>query len=191
VALPAGGWYDYWTGARVEGDAGRRAIDNNPVTSPEAHIHRSLDTLPVFARAGSIVPEQPLVQSTEEKPQGPLTLRVYPPAAAGKDCGGSLYLDDGVTQAFARGDSLRVSFSCHATAQGITVTVDPHRGSFAPWWKLLSIEVYGMSGPAAGASAILDGAPATPITPGFDPDHHRITVLVPDDGKGLELKLAY
>ena len=137
------------------------------------------------------LPEQPLVQSTDEKPQGPLTLRVYPSAQPGKDCGGSLYLDDGTSFAFRKGDFLRVAFTCHSTAQGLTVTVDRHRGTFAPWWKLLSIEVYGAARPAVGASAAVDGTQPVPVTPGFDPEHHRITVLIPDDGKGLELQVAY
>jgi alpha-glucosidase len=145
----------------------------------------------VFVRAGAIVPEQPLVQSTDEKPQGPLTLRVYPPAQPGKECSGSLYLDDGQSYAFRAGDFLRVAFTCHSTAQGLTIIVDPHRGSFAPWWKLISIEVYGASRPAAGASAAMDGAHLAPVTPGFDPEHHRITAILPDDGKGLELQVAY
>ena len=49
---------------------GRKAIDNTAVVQPEVRIHRTLDTLPVFVRAGAIVPEQPLVQSTDEKPEG-------------------------------------------------------------------------------------------------------------------------
>jgi alpha-glucosidase len=191
VNLPPVGWYDYWTGARVDGSTGRKAIGNDPATQPEVRIHRSLDTLPVFVRAGAIVPEQPLVQSTDEKPQGPLTLRVYPPSQPGKDCGGSLYLDDGISYAFQQGDFLRVEFTCHSTAQGLTVTVDPHRGTFAPWWKLLSIEVYGATRPATGASTAVAGAGASPVSAGFDPEHHRITALIPDDGKGLELQLAY
>jgi alpha-glucosidase len=191
VALPPVGWYDYWTGALVEGAAGRKAIDNTRVAQPEVKIHRSLDTLPVFARAGSIIPEQPLVQSTDEKPQGPLTLRVYPPGQSGKECGGSLYLDDGQSYAFKKGDLLRVLFTCHTTAQGLAITVLPHSGSFPPWWTLVSIEVYGASRPATGASAAIDGAAPTPITPGFDPENHRITAVVPDDGKGLELQVAY
>jgi len=191
VALPPVGWYDYWTGARVDGSTGRKGIDNSPIPQPEITVHRSLDTLPVFVRAGAIVPEQPLVQSTDEKPQGPLTLRVYPPAQPGRECSGSLYLDDGQTYAFRKGDFLRVAFSCRPTAQGLMVTVDPHRGAFAPWWKLLSIEVYGASRPVTGASAALDGAAPTPVTPGFDPEHHRITAVLPDDGKGLELQVAY
>jgi alpha-glucosidase len=145
----------------------------------------------VFVRTGAIVPEEPLVESTDEKPQGPLTLRVYPPAPGEKECSGSLYLDDGQSYAFRNGDLLRVAFTCRATAQGLAVSVLPHSGSFAPWWKLVSIEVYGASRPATGASAALDGAAPTPVTPGFDPEHHRITVVLPDDGKGLELQVAY
>jgi alpha-glucosidase len=194
VALPPVGWYDYWTGARVDGNAGRKAIDNTNVTQPEVHIHRNLDTLQVFVRAGAIVPEQPLVQSTDEKPQGPLTLRVYPPAGSGKDCRGSLYLDDGISYAFQKGEFLRLDFTCHQTAQGLTVTLAPREGSFTPWWKLISFEVYGATKPAAGASASSAGSGgkgSTPVSPGFDSEHHRITALIPDDGKGLELQLAY
>ena len=191
VALPPVGWYDYWTGAMVEGAAGRRAIDNSRVEQPEVQIHRSLETLPVFVRAGSIVPEQPLVESTDEKPLGPLTLRVYPPSLPGEDCGGSLYLDDGESFAFRNGDFLRVQFSCHATAEGLSVQVLPHLGSFAPWWKTVSIEVYGASRPAASASVAIDGAPATAVTPGFDGEHHQISAVLADDGKGLEYAVTY
>ena len=191
VALPLGGWYDYWTGARATGNTDRKAIDNKQVTQAEVQIHRTLDTLPVFVREGAIVPEQPLVQSTEEKPQGPLTLRVYPPAAAGTDCSGSVYLDDGVSYNFKKGDFLRMGFTCQVTAHGLTVKVDTHEGSFAPWWKQLAIEVYGSTKPAASASfSALDGSGKSTVQTGFDAEHHRITALIPDDGKGLELRLA-
>jgi alpha-glucosidase len=191
VALPPVGWYDYWTGARVEGTTGRTAVDLTTIAQPEVHVHPSLQTLPVFVRSGSIVPEQPLVQSTEEKPNGPLTLRVYPPTAEGKECFGSLYLDDGVSYAFEKGEFLRVAFTCSRTAQGLKVTVEPRQGSFAPWWKQLSVEVYGASKPASGANVRANGASLGPIPTGFDADHHRITAVVSDEGKGLELRLAY
>jgi alpha-glucosidase len=153
-------------------------------------IHPSLKTLPVFVRAGAIVPEQPLVQNTDETPQGPLTLRVYPPTTANEDCRGSLYLDDGVSYGFQKGEFLRVGFTCRQTAEGLSVTVAPRVGSFAAWWKQLSIEVYGAGKPAAGVSATAQGS-AIPVTTGFDAERHRITAVVPDDGKGLEVKLAY
>lgn len=192
VGLPPVGWYDYWTGARVESGSGRRGIDNAAIAQPEVRIHRTLDTLPVFVRSGAIVPEQPLVESTEEKPQGPLTLRVYPPTAVGSDCSGSLYLDDGVTYDFKNGDFLRVAFTCRLTGQGIVVTVHPREGMFAPWWNQLSVEIYGVAKPATGAAlSAINGANATTIATGFDNEHHRVTALVPDDGKGLELQVTY
>ena len=192
VALPPVGWYDYWTGARVEGSTGRKAIDNTAIVQPEIHLHNTLETLPVFVRAGAIVPEQPLVQSTDEKPDGPLTLRVYPPTASGENCAGSLYLDDGVSYDFRKGDFLRVGFTCKLTAHGLDVEVAPHQGSFAPWWKQLSIEIYGAAKPAASATtSAAGGSNNATVSTAFDAEHHRITALVPDDGKGFELQLAY
>jgi alpha-glucosidase len=190
VELPPVGWYDYWTGAQADGIAGGKAIALTATTRSEVTIHPSLKTLPVFVRAGAIVPEQPLVQSTDETPQGPLTLRVYPPSDAGGNCNGSLYMDDGISYGFQKGEFLRMNFTCQQTAEGLSVTVAPRQGSFAPWWKQLSIEVYGAGKPAAGASATAQGS-AIPVTTGFDAEHHRITAVVPDDGKELEVKFAY
>jgi alpha-glucosidase len=191
VALPPSSWYDYWTGSRIDPTSGRKGIDNAAIAQPEVHIHRSLETLPVFVRAGSIVPEQPLVQSTDEKPVGPLTLRVYPPTTLGADCEGSLYLDDGVSYDFKQGDYLREQFACRLSAQGLIVTVAPHTGDFQPWWKLLSIEVYGATKPYSGATVTaLDRPGAAPISTSFDAEHHRVTALAPDNPKGLQLQLT-
>ncbi len=192
VALPPSSWYDYWTGSRIDPTSGRKGIDNAAIAQPEVHIHRTLETLPVFVRAGSIVPEQPLVQSTDEKPEGPLTLRVYPPTTLGAGCEGSLYLDDGVSYDFKKDHYLRVQFACRLIAQGLIVTVAPRQGTFEPWWKLLSIEVYGATKPYAVANVTaLDHPVAAPISTNFDAEHHRVTALVADDAKGLQLQLTY
>jgi alpha-glucosidase len=193
VALPPGGWYDYWTGAHTEGTTNNR---KNPekieVESEQVPIHRSLDTLPVFVRAGSIIPEQPLVQSTEVKPEGPLTLRVYPPVAFNRDCSGSIYLDDGVTYAFRKGEFLRQQFTCRLMPDGVIVNVTAPEGSYTPWWKLYNIEIYGAAHAASQATAsALNGSGPQQISTAYDAEHHRITALVPDTGKGIELKLTY
>jgi alpha-glucosidase len=192
VALPPTSWYDYWTGSRIDPSSGRKGIDNAAISQPEVHIHRTLETLPVFVRSGSIVPEQPLIQSTDEKPQGPLTLRVYPPTTYGADCSGALYLDDGLSYDFKKGDFLRAKFACRLSAEGLIVTVAPRAGTFEPWWKLLSIEVYGATKPYTSASVtLLDHPGATPVTTNFDAEHHRVTALVSEDAKGLQLQLTY
>jgi len=88
VYLPAGAdWYNYWTNERVRGG---RTIE---VAAP-------IDRLPLFVRAGSIVPMGEPILSTKE-PQKLARVRVY----AGADAGFTLYNDDGVTYAYEHGAS--------------------------------------------------------------------------------------
>ena len=122
VCLPKGGWYDYWTGQRV--------------AQPKLTLMPKLDVLPVFVRAGTILPRQPLVQSTMEKPNGALQLDVYP----GPDCSGELYFDDGVSLS---GPSLRQSIQCVETPRGIALRFGPRQGSWKPWWKQIQVTVHG------------------------------------------------
>ena len=82
---------------------------------------------------------QPLVQSTNETPQGPLTLRVY----VGKQCSGDLYLDDGKSYTFEHGDSLRMHFACEITQDGLNLSIGSHQGTYPAWWKEIRTEVYG------------------------------------------------
>jgi len=126
VILPPGDWYNYWTGARVIG---------------AEKIEPRLDMLPVYARAGSIIPMQPLTQSTEEKPQGPLTLRVYP----GPDCAGTLYQDDGTTLDYQRGEYLRLNFSCQSNPQGLRIHLGAPEGTYHAWWKSYEVQIFGWS----------------------------------------------
>ncbi|WP_263358377.1 glycoside hydrolase family 31 protein [Acidicapsa ligni] len=189
AVLPPVGWYNYWTGEKihVQGqEAMRVGNDNVPDNDLQIFLHPSVDAVPVFARAGSIIPIQPLVQSTMDKPEGPLTLRVYPPSAAGQTCEGSLYLDDGVSYAYQKGQFLRLKFSCELTSSGLIVKIGPREGSFTPWWSQFSIEVYGATKAAASASTV-----SGPVTTALDTDHHRLQAVIPDDGKGAELTLAY
>jgi alpha-glucosidase len=122
ICLPAGGWYDYWTGL--------------PVKGPKLIETPRLDRLPVFVRAGTILPRQPLVQSTRETPRGPLSLDVYP----GDECQGELYFDDGLS---VRGASLRQIVQCTATSKGIALRFGPRKGSYRPWWKQIAVTVHG------------------------------------------------
>ena len=75
-------------------------------------------------------------------PHGPLSLAVYP----GADCHGSLYLDDGVSFAYARGNYLRQAFSCQQTTAELVVNVAVRQGSYRPWWSQFTLELHGMQG---------------------------------------------
>ncbi len=122
ICLPMGGWYDYWTG--------------RPVTAAKLTETPRLDLLPVFVRAGTILPRQPLVRSTMEKPDGPLELDVYP----GPKCGGTLYFDDGTT---VNGPNLRQTIECAAVPTGVAVWFNAREGSWRPWWKQITVVVHG------------------------------------------------
>ena len=86
VYLPAGAdWYNFWTNKRYTG--GQSITVDAPI-----------DTLPIFVRAGSILPMGSVVESTNEE-QKIATLQVYPGADASFD----LYRDDGNTYAYEQG----------------------------------------------------------------------------------------
>ncbi|MDE1163001.1 MAG: glycoside hydrolase family 31 protein [Acidobacteriaceae bacterium] len=147
VHLPEGLWYDYWTGAALDRRGSIGAADHEIRDAkqgpPPIMITPKLADLPVYVRGGSIIPMQPLVQSTSETPNGPLTLRVFPPAT-GEACSGDLYTDDGLTFNFRKGQFFREHFTCSAAADGsLTVTLDAPKGSFKPWFHTLRIEVVG------------------------------------------------
>jgi alpha-glucosidase len=126
VQLPPGDWYDYWTSQKLS--------SKNKLT-----LHPALNEMPLYVRAGAIIPTQPLVQNTGEKPSGPLQLRVY----AGDNCRGSLYQDDGHSFAYQRGELLRVNYSCQASPASITVTSNTEKSSFEPWWNSAEVTVFG------------------------------------------------
>jgi alpha-glucosidase len=143
VEFPSSDWYNYWTGARIVGPVAPAGPNPTAVSGnhPPLSIRVSpeLAQLPVFVRAGSILPIAPVVQSTGDTPQGPLTLRVY----VGDRCSGDLYQDDGKTYAYQRGVFLRMKFSCGKSIDGLRLKISPHEGSFPAWWKEIHAEIYG------------------------------------------------
>ncbi len=176
LKLPPGLWYDYWTGevTSMATKGGKASNEGDPSIEPK------LDKLPVYVREGSILPMQPLVQSTEEMPVGDLTLRVYP----GTDCRGSLYLDDGKTFAYKRGESLRMNFSCEKTCDGVSVHIGKHEGSYRPWWDGIRIEIFGWSASTAQVKTQNRSAASTAQ---IDASRHTAASNVPDDGKGMDI----
>jgi alpha-glucosidase len=131
ACLPAGVWYDYWTGERRElaGKGGG-----------QAPIQPRIDELPVFVRAGSILPRQTVVQSTLETPAGPLALDVFP----GPDCEGELYDDDGHSMAFAADGYYRQLVRCELDGGRIArIVFTPAYGKRLPWWHDITVTIHG------------------------------------------------
>ena len=173
VQLPPGDWYDYWTAEKHN--------SKDLIT-----LHPKLDEVPLYVRSGAILPMQPLVQYTGEKPDGPLALRVYVPAeGSSSDCRGSLYQDDGHTFAYAKGEILRVDYSCRVSANSITVTSSVTKNAFQPWWTIAEVTVYGV---AAEPKEIRVGDLVIQETR-YDSKSHSVTLTVPDAVKNWTVRL--
>jgi alpha-D-xyloside xylohydrolase len=95
VYLPAGAdWLDFHTGQRYRGGA-------------SVEVEAPLQRIPVFVKAGAVLTTGPVMQYVDEKPDAPILLQVY----AGANGETSLYEDDGVTNAYARGEYSRIPLS--------------------------------------------------------------------------------
>jgi len=166
VALPGPGWYDYWTGARLE-------------TAVTAELPR-LERLPVFVRPGAIVVRQPLAQSTAERVSGPLEISVFP----GPDCHGTLYDDDGDGYAYQSGDYLRREMSCRRSVAHITVVIGARHGRHVPTWSNLDLVVHGVTRQPGSAS--LNGAA---INVAFDAAAGTASVRLPESAEELHVEI--
>jgi alpha-D-xyloside xylohydrolase len=112
VYLPAGTrWYDFWTQKMFEG--GQRI-------SAAAGV----DSIPVYVRAGSIIPFGPDLQYTGEKPADPIELRVYTGANGQFD----LYEDDGVSNAYEKGEFSIIPIRWDEKTS--TLTIGKRRGGY-------------------------------------------------------------
>ena len=110
--LPKGSlWYDFWTGKSYRG--------GQSVT-----LQTSLDRVPMFVRAGSILPLGPEMQYTGEKPWDNLELRLYP----GADGTFNLYEDEGDTYRYEQGVYATIRFDWNDKAR--TLTIAERQGSY-------------------------------------------------------------
>ncbi len=123
VYLPAGtDWYNYWTNERVQGGQTIKVAAN-------------IDTVPLFVRAGSIVPRGAPIESTSQV-QEIAKVRVY----AGANSDFTLYSDDGTTYAYEKGDSSLTRLHWDDAAQKLS-----HEGVAA--WKSPDEQILEIIGP--------------------------------------------
>ncbi len=190
VELPSRDWYDFWTGAKIPAPPPPPAASEHDPVSPAAPpltftAHRELATLPVFVRGGTILPMQPLVQSTNETPHGALELRVYPGnPGEGRACRGTLYLDDGKTMAYRHGDFLRMNFTCSESAGTLHLHIGAHEGTYPAWWKQIHLEIFGSNSKSAKIPANENRQTIT-----LTRAAHSVGLTLDDNGKGIDVDL--
>ena len=104
IYLPKAKWYDFWNGSSVEGP---RMMD---AAAP-------IDKLPMFVRAGSIVPMGPEKEWSTEKPEDPIELRVY----RGADGDFTLYEDENDSYNYEKGAYATIPFHWDDAKQRLTI----------------------------------------------------------------------
>jgi alpha-D-xyloside xylohydrolase len=117
VYLPqAAGWYDYWTGKHYAGGL------NINAAAPQ-------DKIPVFVKAGAIIPMAKTMQYTSEKPWDVLEIRIY----KGANGAFSLYEDEGDGYNYEKGSHTLIPFKWDDKAK--TLTIGARAGTFANYLK--------------------------------------------------------
>lgn len=113
VYLPEGQWYDFYTNERLEG--------GRSFTAPAPY-----ERIPLYVRAGQIVPIGPDIQYTAQDDGSYLKIRVY----TGADASYTLYEDDGVSYGYEKGEYSTIPISwCEDSSLG-TLTIGRRNGSF-------------------------------------------------------------
>ena len=131
VWLPNGVWYDFWNDEQLNGN---RVID---YSAP-------LGKLPLFVKAGSIIPMANYALSTAFIHDDSLTIHVYP----GKDAVFTLYEDDGVSEAYRNKKGKRttaITFKQSSFALNIAAAVGSYKN--APEQRAYQIVFHGLSKP--------------------------------------------
>lgn len=100
VYLPSGQWYTFDTNTVFQGNGSRE-------------ITARLDEIPLYVRAGTLLPLAPAIQHTSELPGGPLELQIYP----GQNASFTFVEDDGETTGYQKGHLRRTVFTWDDSAR--------------------------------------------------------------------------
>lgn len=176
VYLPAGAWYALADGARLDGGASHKL----PVT---------LDSLPLFARAGAILFRQPTVQNTDAMRGAPLIAEFYPASQSSR----AHYEDDGLSQAYRRGDFARRQFSQTRSDGSLSLSVSAVEGRYRPAPRSLELRVVA----ASATRVVLDGKPVARVDAhafeaaprAWTMSQGRVRVKWPDDARAHSVRL--
>jgi alpha-glucosidase len=126
VYLPGADWYDLWTGERLSG---------------EVEADAPLERMPLYVRAGSVLPLGPPMQHSGEWPPEALRLHVY--AGDGESW---LYEDDGHSMAYQAGEFRLTHLLCE-TSRGVLSVHRRVEGPFDPGYGRFEVYVHGLGGP--------------------------------------------
>lgn len=125
VYLPKGTWTDWWSGESYEGPA---------------HIlaQAPLEQMPLYVRAGAIIPMGPVIQYVGEQPLDLLTLRIWPGTGSF-----TLYEDDGESFDYRQGAWATTTYRVRREGEETVVEIEPRQGAWTPPVREVVVELVG------------------------------------------------
>jgi len=153
VYLPEGTWYDWWSDELLTGPAHLLA-------------YAPLERMPLYVRAGAIIPSGPDLHYTDERPLDPLTLDLYPGNGSF-----TLYEDDGHSFEYERGQFATTSYTLRQAADRLVFEIGARQGAYVPPARRLLIRAHAVDEQAA------EGHPGA----SYDPARRLLTLQVDDD----------
>ncbi|HET7104051.1 MAG TPA: TIM-barrel domain-containing protein, partial [Terracidiphilus sp.] len=168
IWLPRGEWIEWPSGKHFTG----------PVTVERSF---SIDQIPVYLKAGAIVPMQPAMSYTGQKPVDPLILSIWP-LAPGASSSYSVYEDSGVAREYQHGVYTRLPVKASQAGDTLRVEIGPVEGGFP---GMLKSRGYQLSLPAdwPPASVTVNGVTLEQAGPlrrhGWSFEGNELTTLIP------------
>src|SRR5262249_2343321 len=175
--LPQGEWIDYWTGKRIKGGSTFR-------------VEAPLETVPMFVRAGAIIPTGPDMNHVGERRTDPLTFMIYPDEKG--QAATTFYEDDGVSPAYRNGVFRRTRVTASQAASGaFQIDLSAPQGTYNPGSRSL---VFLVNSLPARRRVLVDGKPL-PVSSeseanrGWYQRDSGLVVRTLDDGKAHRIEI--
>jgi alpha-glucosidase len=179
VWLPEGEWIEWPTGKHFTGPA---SVDRN----------FSIEQTPVYLRAGAIVPMQPPMRYTGEKPVDPLIVNIWP-LAPGTTSSYSVYEDSGASVEYQHGVFARTPIKATQTGDTLRVEIGPMEGSYPGMPKTRGFELR-LPADWPPASVTINGIAVKHAGPankeGWSFEGNTLTTTIPVPSESVEHKVT-
>jgi alpha-D-xyloside xylohydrolase len=133
---PSAGWFDFWTGEKLQG-------------GKQIEAAAPLDRIPLYVKAGSIVPLGPEVEYTGEETAAPVVLRIY----RGADASFDLYEDSGDTYDYEKGEHSIIPIRWNDSTS--TLTIGDRQGLYSGMPSTFCFRIV-LVGAGVGTGAAMD-----------------------------------
>ncbi len=138
VYLPSGKWYDYWTHDSYSG-------------GQEHEVSAAIDSMPIFVKAGSVIPESPLMQYVGEYEVDELIFQIY---YSDYEVNSFYYEDHDDTFAFEQNIYLEKKYVVNGDKRSMTIN-QTIEGLFTPRYETYDLKIIGL--PFAPSKVLIDG----------------------------------